>query len=97
MVIELPPALLVVGVFGVLVRDAVVDTYPFVSMIVCSHAIVEHSPSFLDEFGEEAARALVLGILVDVAHQQDDLLAHDRALNGCTAVVQQVSLVFFYM
>ena len=96
MVVELSPAFLVVRVFGVLVGNAVVDTDPFVSEVIGPHAVVEHVPPFLDELGEEAARALVLGVLVDVAHQQDDLLTHDRALNGCTAVVQQVSLVFFY-
>ena len=96
MVVELSPAFLVMRVFGVLVGNAVVDTDPFVSVVIGPHAVVEHIPPFLDELGEEAARALVLGVLADVAHQQDDLLAHYGALDGCAAVVQQVPLVFFY-
>lgn len=31
-----------------------------------------------------------------MAHQQDDLLTHDGALDGRTAVVQQVPLVLLY-
>lgn len=96
MVVELPPAFLVVRVSGVLVGNAVVDADPLVPVVIGPHAVVEHVPPFLDELGEEAAGALVLGVLADVAHEQDDLLAHYGALDGRAAVVQQVPLVFLY-
>lgn len=70
-----------------LVRDSIVHTDPFVSMVVSPHTIVQHSPSFLDEFGQESACPLVLGVLVDVAHEKNDIFAHDSALDSCAAVV----------
>jgi hypothetical protein len=75
------------GVFGVLIGDAVVHTYPFVPMIVFSHAKVEHIPSFLYKFSEEPSCALIFGVFVDMTHQQDNLFAHNGTLNGWTAVV----------
>lgn len=93
-IVELSEAGLVIRDFGMLVRDSIVHTDPLVSMVVRPHAIVQHRPSLLDELRQESARTLVLGVLVDVTHQKDDLLAHDGALDSGTAVVQQVSLVF---
>lgn len=85
-----------VGVLGLLVRDAVVEADPLVAVVVGAHAVVEHVASLLDELGQVAARLHVLRVLLNVTHHQDNLLAHDGALDGRVAAVQQVSLVLLY-
>lgn len=92
-VVELAPGLLVVGVLRMCVWDSVVHAHPLVSVVVLPHAVVEHGPAFLYEVGEVACSAVVLVVLGAVVHEEDDLLAEDGALDGGTAVVQQVALV----
>jgi hypothetical protein len=65
-------------------------------MIILSHAILQHISPLLNEQSEESACTFVLGVLVDVGHQQDYLFAHDGALDCGTAVIEEVALVFFY-
>lgn len=79
-----------------LVRDSIIDADPLVAMVISPHTVIEHIPSFLDELGQESARSLVFWVDAHMAHQKDDLLAHDCALDGRTAVVQQMPLVLFY-
>ena len=50
------------------VRNAIVQTDPFVSLIVGSHAVVKIIASFLDELGKFDSSLLVFGILADVVH-----------------------------
>ena len=85
----------VVGVLGVLIGDAIINANPFVAMIVSPHAVVEHIPPLLDKSSQVSSRLLVLGVLTNMAHHQYYMLAHYCALNGCAAVVQQVSLILF--
>ncbi len=84
-----------VCILGMNVRDAVVETDPFVSVIVCPHAVIEHSSPLLDQFGQITGCSVVLGILIHMIHHENDLLAHDGALNGRIPTVQQVFLIFF--
>lgn len=79
-----------------LVWDSIIHAYPLVPMVISPHTVIEHISSFLNELGQESARSLVFWVDTHMAHQQDDLLAHDCALDGSTAVVQQMFLVFFY-
>lgn len=79
-----------------LIWDSIIDADPLVAMVVGPHTVIEHIPSFLDKLGQKPAGSLVLGIDAHMTHQQDDLLAHDGALDGRAAVVQQVSLVLLY-
>ena len=79
-----------------LVWDSVVDADPLVSMVISPHTVIEHIPSFLNEFGQKSAGPLVFRVDAHMAHQQDDFLAHDCALNGCASVVQQMPLVLLY-
>lgn len=65
-------------------------------MVISPHTVIEHIPSFLNEFGQESARSLVFWVDTHMAHQKDDFLAHDSALDSRTSVVQQMPLVFFY-
>ena len=78
-----------------LIGNAVVDAYPLVSVVVGPHAVVEHVPAFLDEFGECTSCLLVFGVFADVVHRQNDLFAHQSALDGSISVIQQVTLVLF--
>jgi xanthosine utilization system XapX-like protein len=95
-VVKPAPALLVVGVLGMLVRNTVVHADPLVAMKVSSHAVVEHRPSLLDQVGQTAASSGIFRVGLDVTHQQDYLFAHHRALDSRTAHVQHVLLVLLH-
>lgn len=79
-----------------LVGDSIINAYPLVSMVISPHTVIEHIPSFLYEFGQESARPLVFWVFTYMAHKKDDFFAHDGALDGRAAVVQQMFLVLLY-
>lgn len=87
-VVEIAPALFVVGIFRVLVRDTVINTYPFVSVIISPHTVVEHSSALLNKFCQFATCLFVFGIFADMVHCQNDFLAHQGTLDSCISVVQ---------
>ena len=86
-VVVVAPTLLVVCKFGVFIGDSIIDADPFVAMVICSHAVIQHCSSFLDQLGQFPACAFVFWVLLDVVHLQNYLLAHDCTLNGCTSTV----------
>ena len=83
-----------IGMLGMHIWNAVVQTHPLIPLVVGSHAVVHHVAPLLDKLGQPTPSLLVFGVLGHMLHLQNDLLTHNRTLNSCITMIQHMPLIF---
>ncbi len=83
------------GMFGVYLRNSIVNANPFIPVIVCSHQIVQHFSSLRKQLNNVSSAFCIFRVFFCMHHLKNNPFTHHCYLDCRTSYISWVFLIFF--